>query len=194
VRYSMPSSGRSWRWLASMLLLAIAAGASAQQVQTRTRLDPLTTADPTGLLQTSTPSGQIDTGNPFFQSLGVNGRTCNSCHRQAEAWTVSAAEIQRRFNATRGLDPIFALVDGADSPLDDVSTFAARKKAFSMLTSRGVIRVGLAMPANARDQPGLGHRHDVGRSRNLRAVPAADGCRHRHGRHPQQPFLAGAAR
>ncbi len=132
-----------------MLLLAIAAGASAQQVQTRTRLDPLTTADPTGLLQTSTPSGQIDTGNPFFQSLGVNGRTCNSCHRQAEAWTVSAAEIQRRFNATRGLDPIFALVDGADSPLDDVSTFAARKKAFSMLTSRGVIRVGLAMPANA---------------------------------------------
>jgi cytochrome c peroxidase len=132
-----------------MLMLAIAAGASAQQVHTGTRLDPLTTHDPTGLLQTSTPSGEIDKSNPFFQSLGANGRTCNSCHRQAEAWTISAAEVQRRFNATRGLDPIFALVDGADSPLDDVSTFATRQKAFSMLTSRGVIRVGLPMPANA---------------------------------------------
>ena len=101
------------------------------------------------MLQTSTPSGQIDKSNPFFQSLGSNGRTCNSCHRQAEGWTVSAAEVQRRFNSTRGLDPLFALVDGADSPLMDVSTFAARQKAFSMLTSRGVIRVGLAMPANA---------------------------------------------
>ncbi|HEY3519791.1 MAG TPA: hypothetical protein VGK80_01980, partial [Rhodanobacteraceae bacterium] len=149
VQCSLSLNGRFWRGLAAMLLFASAGGAFAQQVQTGTRLDPLTTPDPAGLLQTSTPNGQIDKGNPFFQSLGSNGRTCNSCHRQAEGWTISAAEIQRRFNATRGLDPIFALVDGADSPLDDVSTFDARKKAFSMLTSRGVIRVGLAMPANA---------------------------------------------
>ncbi|MGH8212070.1 MAG: hypothetical protein ACREPP_02425, partial [Rhodanobacteraceae bacterium] len=149
VRCPMSSRGRFWRGFAAILLLAIAGGVSAQQVLGGPRADPLTTPDPSGLLQTNTPSGQIDKGNPFFQGLGANGRTCNSCHRQAEAWTISAAEIQRRFNATRGLDPIFALVDGADSPLDDVSTFAARKKAFSMLTSRGVIRVGLAVPANA---------------------------------------------
>ncbi|HWG11224.1 MAG TPA: hypothetical protein VN693_06970 [Rhodanobacteraceae bacterium] len=149
VRYSMPLRGRSWRGLAAMLLLVIAGGAFAQQVQTRPRADSLTTPDPTGLLQTSTPNGQIDKGNPFFQSLGSNGRTCNSCHRQAEAWTISAVEIQRRFDATRGLDPIFALVDGADSPQMDVSTFAARERAYSMLTSRGVIRIGLPMPASA---------------------------------------------
>jgi hypothetical protein len=27
---------------------------------------------------------------PFFQSLGTNGRGRGSCHRPAEAWTVSA--------------------------------------------------------------------------------------------------------
>ena len=26
-------------------------------------------------------TGNIDTGNPFFQNLGINGRTCNSCHK-----------------------------------------------------------------------------------------------------------------
>ncbi|MBS0432698.1 MAG: hypothetical protein JSS21_09890 [Proteobacteria bacterium] len=129
--------------------LAIVGAASAQQVSTQPRAGALVTPDPSGLLQTSTPTGSIDKGNPFFQSLGSNGRTCNSCHRQAEGWTVTAAGIKRRFDATRGLDPIFALVDGADSPLADVSTFAAREKAYSMLITRGVIRVGLPMPANA---------------------------------------------
>ncbi|MEO6967595.1 MAG: hypothetical protein ABI132_03945 [Rhodanobacteraceae bacterium] len=47
------------------------------------RSPALITSDPSGTLQTNTPSGSIDTGNPFFQSLGSNGRTCNSCHRQA---------------------------------------------------------------------------------------------------------------
>ena len=148
-RHARVSAGRrARRFLVPALILA-AFAAPAQQARLPQRPTALTTPDPSGLLQTSTSSGQIDNSNPFFQSLGSNGRSCDSCHRQAEGWTVSAAEVQKRFNATRGLDPIFALVDGADSPLDDVSTFAARQKAFSMLTTRGVIRVGLAMPANA---------------------------------------------
>jgi hypothetical protein len=135
------------------VLLAVFAGASAQQPRPML-LHPvlpgaLVTEDPSGTLQTSTPSGRIDRSNPFFQSLGSNGRTCDSCHRQAEGWTITPAEVQQRFNATNGLDPIFALVDGADSPLDDVSTLAARESAFSMLLSRGVIRVGMPIPANA---------------------------------------------
>src|SRR6185437_5116191 len=109
----------------------------------------LITPDPSGRLQTNTPSGRIDTSNPFFQSLVSNGRSCNSCHRQAEGWSISAAEIRQRFNATSGTDPIFALVDGANSPLADVSTLAARESAFSMLINRGVIRVGMPIPANA---------------------------------------------
>ena len=139
------------RPITALLLLLVVAGSAAQSVKPAhpRSAAALVTPDPSGTLQTSTPAGGIDTSNPFFQSLGSNGRTCNSCHRQAEGWSISATEVQRRFDRTRGLDPIFALVDGADSPLDDVSTFAAREKAFSMLISRGVIRVGMPMPANA---------------------------------------------
>ncbi|MDE2496570.1 MAG: hypothetical protein KGK35_01975, partial [Xanthomonadaceae bacterium] len=73
------------------------------------------------MLETTTPSGHIDQGNPFFQSLGSNGRSCSSCHQQQDGWTISAADVQRRFVATRGTDPIFRPVDGANSPLADVS-------------------------------------------------------------------------
>ena len=143
---------RRIRIATAILLLAAVAVASAQPPHHPTPPlsgNALITPDPSGTLQTSTPTGSIDKSNPFFQGLGSNGRTCDSCHRQAEGWSISAAEIQQRFNATNGTDPIFALVDGADSPLDDISTFAAREKAFSMLLERGVIRVGLPMPANA---------------------------------------------
>jgi len=141
---------------AAALLLAIAGGAHAQAAHIHQvphlplpRFPALVTPDPSGSLQTNTPSGSIDIHNPFFQSLGGNGRSCNSCHRQAQGWSISAAEIRQRLNATRGTDPIFALIDGANSPRADVSTLAAREAAYSMLINRGVIRVGLPVPANA---------------------------------------------
>lgn len=130
------------------VLLACAGSASAQQSPSRS--NPLTTADLSGWLQTSTPSGRIDSGNPFFQSLGSNGRTCNSCHRQAQGWSMSPEELRRRFADTNGTDPVFAPVDGAVSPLADVSTVYARRSAYAMLLRRGVLRVGLPMPANAQ--------------------------------------------
>lgn len=129
------------------LLLAGAGGAHAQQASSRG--NPLTTADLSGWLQTSTPSGRIDSSNPFFQSFGSNGRTCNSCHRQAQGWTISPGELRRRFAATNGTDPVFAPVDGAVSPLADVSTVDARRSAYAMLLRRGVLRVGMPMPAQA---------------------------------------------
>ena len=132
-----------------MLLLATAGGAAAQQARALAGQGALVTRDPSGWLQTSTPAGQIDKGNPFFQSLGSNGRSCSSCHRQAEGWTISAAEVRQRFQMTRGTDPIFRLVDGADSPLADVSTLPAREAAYSMLLDHGVLRIGMPVPAGA---------------------------------------------
>jgi hypothetical protein len=45
-----------------------------------------------GLLETYNANGKpIDLTGPFFQSLGTNGRSCASCHRPAQGWTVSAA-------------------------------------------------------------------------------------------------------
>lgn len=93
--------------------------------------------------------GALDLSNPFFQTLGSNGRACISCHQPDQGWTVTPAGIQQRFDATGGLDPIFRLNDGAVSPLADVSTVDARRQAYRMLLSKGLIRVGIAIPANA---------------------------------------------
>lgn len=136
----------------AILLLAVAGGSAAQQPKLRVqpRPGPLLEADPTGFVQTSTPAGTIDHGNPFFKSLGSNGRSCNSCHQQKDAWTVSAADVRKRFVATGGGDPIFRLVDGAVSPHADVSTLEAREVAYSMLLKYGDIRIGMPMPAHAQ--------------------------------------------
>jgi cytochrome c peroxidase len=48
-----------------------------------------------------------------------------------------------------GEDPLFRLVDGANSPNADVSTDAARVSAYSLLLTRAVIRIPKAPPATA---------------------------------------------
>ncbi len=98
---------------------------------------------------TLSSTGRIDRKNPFFANLGTNGRSCESCHQAADGWTITPRGVRERFQATGGRDPIFRLVDGANSPNADVSTRAAREKAYSMLLTRGVIRVGMAIPATA---------------------------------------------
>ena len=103
-----------------------------------------------GAAQTFSRAGRIDTSNPFFQSLGTNGRSCASCHVQGEGWTITPQGLQRRFAATQGTDPIFRLNDGANSPHADVSTLQARERAYSMLLAKGLIRVGIGIPDNAQ--------------------------------------------
>lgn len=105
--------------------------------------------NPTGFARTISTAGLIDTNNPFFRSLGTNGRSCATCHQPGDGWTITPAHVQARFDATGGTDPIFRPVDGADSPNADVSTVAARRAAYSMLLTKGLIRVGIGMPANA---------------------------------------------
>src|SRR5437868_11605258 len=87
---------------------------------------------------------------PFFQSLGSNGRSCASCHQPGDGMSVSAAHIQQRFDTSAGTDPIFRTVDGSNCNHDiAVSTPAGRKAAYSLLRTRGLIRVAIAVPANA---------------------------------------------
>ena len=110
-----------------------------------------TDPDDTGLVATFQPNGVTPTtSNPFFQNLGTNGRTCFTCHQPQTGWTVSAQSVQARFNSSLGSDPIFRLVDGATCPTDDVSSLAAKQKAYSLLLSKGLIRIGLPMPASAQ--------------------------------------------
>ena len=148
-RFRFTTRQRLAATLATLLLAGVGAAHAQQADRQRAHADPLTTADPSGWLQTNTSSGRIDSDNPFFQSFGPNGRSCNSCHRQAQGWTVSPDELRQRFARTNGTDPIFALVDGAVSPVADVSNVYARRSAYAMLLSHGLIRVGMPIPANA---------------------------------------------
>ncbi len=110
---------------------------------------PLFTPDPSGLLSTYSTTGHINLSSAFFQNLGSNGRTCASCHQPADAWSVTPAHIQARFAVSGGNDPIFRPVDGANCPSADVSSFSAKRKAYSALLNKGLIRISLPVPDGA---------------------------------------------
>lgn len=135
-------------WLAIVLLAAFQPSVFAQGFgHDATVLDTL---NPSGVLRTVATNGNtFDLSNPFFQSLGTNGRSCVSCHVPSTGWTISPAELNQRFNRTAGFDPIFRSVDGSNSPLADVSTVANRRAAYSMLLTKGVIRIQLPIPPGA---------------------------------------------
>ncbi len=113
--------------------------------------------NPTGKTATVSTAGSIDLTNPFFADLGTNGRRCVSCHLPTAGWSITPDQVQQIFDATRGceiddgfgLGAMFRLNDGANAPNADVSTLAARREAYSMLLTKGLIRVGIAMPENA---------------------------------------------
>jgi cytochrome c peroxidase len=146
-----PSQSRAW-----------AAGANAQAQQMRRFPDPNNgtqptppmipkselDADPSGVISTFQPSAAtITSNNAFFQNLGTNERTCFTCHQPATGWGISAASVRARFAASGGQDPIFRLVGGATCPSDDVSTPTAKQQAYKLLLDKGLIRIGLPMPA-----------------------------------------------
>jgi cytochrome c peroxidase len=144
--------GRGYRAAPPSRLLAALAivTALAPAAPTRAQQGIIDTRDPSGVLRTITlDGGDLDLANPFFQSLGSNGRSCASCHVASTGWTISPLEVQRRFEVTRGLDPIFRTVDGSNSPKADISTISARRRAYSMLLKKGLIRVGIGIPAGA---------------------------------------------
>jgi len=105
----------------------------------------------------STNSAGIDLTNEFFQDLGSNGRRCVSCHLPSAGWTVTPEEMQATFDKSDGgvkaddfgLGAAFRLNDGANSPNADVSTLEKRRAAYSMLLTKGLIRVGIGIRADA---------------------------------------------
>jgi hypothetical protein len=102
-----------------------------------------------GVLGTVTTGGRIDTSNPFFADLGTNGRTCFTCHRPAQAWSIAPADVRERFDRTDGLDPIFRANDGSNCAAADLSTIASRRRSFSVLLNKGLIRIDRDVPAGA---------------------------------------------
>ena len=102
--------------------------------------------DPAGVLQILSGTGRIDRRGAFFQSLGTNGRTCGTCHVPEEASSLSAAAARLLFALTRGNDPLFAPVDGANCPSAARSDAAAH----SLILQNGLFRISIPLPANAQ--------------------------------------------
>jgi cytochrome c peroxidase len=109
--------------------------------------------DPSGAFANLNLGGPTEeTTNPFFQDLGTNGRRCVTCHQPSDAFSITPPHLQFRFLTTRGTDPIFRPIDGANCPTADVSTVEDRRKAYSLLLTKGLIRIALAVPATANYQ------------------------------------------
>jgi cytochrome c peroxidase len=139
-----------FRWTRSIIFAASGLlGGLLVRAQSLPNLYPF--PNKSGVLETyNNGGGPIDLTGPFFQSLGTNGRSCGSCHRAAQGWTVSAEELKSRFETTQGLDPIFRTIDGSNCDHNiDTSTVHGRREAYSLLINKGLIRIALQMPASA---------------------------------------------
>lgn len=147
------------------------ASGAAGQSEAKTLEGPFT--NPAGSFTNSSTTGRIDSNNLFFKPFG-NGRACVSCHRPEDGFGITPKTIQELF-VKCGLDSdatvadaaqaavdcaLFRTNDGANSPNADVSTAAARRTAYSLLLSRGLIRITLPVPEAGKRQYDVVEAHD----------------------------------
>src|SRR3954470_7977504 len=134
----------------TLVTAAIVAVVATVYVSSATPSRPggLTFSNPQGVIGT-VGMDESDADNPFFKELGTNGRSCATCHQPAQGWTIAPAELRDRFERTDGLDPIFRTNDGSNCEGTDVSTMRKRRRAFSLLLEKGLVRVELPLPARA---------------------------------------------
>jgi cytochrome c553 len=104
--------------------------------------------DPAGAVSTFNTGGPIHENNAFFQSLGTNGRSCATCHQADQAFSISAQGVQKLYESTHGQDPLFAAFDGANCPTNT----SKDRSAHSLLLERGLIRIGITLPASPQFQ------------------------------------------
>jgi cytochrome c peroxidase len=137
LRLQPRTTTRSKKWALAAILLGLATAVSAAVI-------PKLFAffDPTGIIATYNLNGPLDHGNPFFKSLGTNGRSCGTCHIASNAMGISTQNIQERFYSTHGQDPLFAAVDGANCPNGSPGNPADH----SLLLGHGLIRIPLTVP------------------------------------------------
>lgn len=129
---------RILRWV--MMLGILASGTAIADVYL-SNLFPF--LDFTGFSATNSTTGSIDLSNPFFQSLGTNGRTCGTCHAPGDGFGLSAIDAQLRYAITRGKDPLFDQVDGSTCPSGTINN--------SLVVNNGLIRIGIQVPPNLTD-------------------------------------------
>ena len=151
-RTPQQQTGRSRRLITGVTLVTAAIVTSMAMTYASSA-----TPGPTGELAFPNEGGVLrvvgmnesDLDGPFFQPLGSNGRSCLTCHQPAQGWSITPAELRDRFDRTDGLDPVFRANDGSNCEGADLSTVRKRRRAFSLLLDKGLIRVGLDVPVHA---------------------------------------------
>jgi cytochrome c peroxidase len=137
----LPASGQ--RLCVLLSVLCVAGQLHAEPALTRPGLT--VGIDSTGLVGTYKIDGRIDKHTEFFQSLGSNGRSCSTCHIAEQAMSLTPIHAQRLYEQSRGADPLFASVDGANC-----DTVARKDRAgHSLLLKSGLIRIAVPVPASA---------------------------------------------
>jgi cytochrome c peroxidase len=101
--------------------------------------------NPTGQSSSFSTAGSVDLTGAFFQNLGTNGRTCNTCHLASDGWTVAARSAQQIFDATGGNAPLFQF-DGQNCRGADRSTIDARRTASSLMLNKALVRFDKTFP------------------------------------------------
>ena len=109
-------------------------------------------ANASGKHATFSTGGKTQLTHAFFKPIGTNGRACATCHEPANGWSLTPAHIEKRFDATGGSDPLFRPVDTSNHPAAAVSTVDARRAAYSLFRTRGVVRFTFAPPPGAEFQ------------------------------------------
>lgn len=104
-------------------------------------------ADAAGMVGILNAAGAVETrGHPFFEPIGGNGRACVTCHQPAEAMSISATTIARRWDETKGKDPLFAAIDGSNCP----SLPQDQRASHSLAIEHGLFRVAIPWPPARR--------------------------------------------
>jgi cytochrome c peroxidase len=136
------NKSRVWGFHAAILAAAFVATTTGAHEPSKSDVS----ADATGAIETFNINGHTNTKGAFFESLGTNGRSCSTCHVPDQAMSIAPPQIRQRFEQTRGQDPLFNAVDGANCANARTSSEAAH----SLLLSHGLIRIALAVPATAQ--------------------------------------------
>jgi len=114
--------------------------------------------EPTGKVGLLNANGSLDTkGHPFFEPIGRNGRACVSCHQPANAMSISAEALEKRWRDSNGKDPVFSAVDGSNCP----SAPQDLESSHSLLLQRGLFRIFLPWPPKAADGSSIQPEFDL---------------------------------
>ena len=127
------------------LVIAAAGGLLASAVAA-VGTPPMSYVDLGGVVTTLRTNNTFVGNNPFFYSLGTNGRNCGTCHNPANGFALSAAQAKYKFALTKGTDPLFASIDGANCP----GAKASDPTAHSLMLNNGLVRITVPVRAGAQ--------------------------------------------